>query len=131
MSDALRVALASHADPDAMHIGVRDMSAAPWLSRSGRWCSNTAVRLCCRQTSGDSQSGLRAYPLPKTLALEARSVRFAWEVEIVVRAFRAGMRVVDMPVSVFYPINRISHFEAVRDTVRLCGVMARLVVSRR
>ncbi len=129
-SDALRLAITSAAEPTALYIGVRDMRDAPWPSRSGRWCSNTAVRWCCGQATGDSQSGLRAYPLPATLTLGAHSVRFAWEVEIVVRAFRAGIRVVDMPVSVLYPSNRISHFGTVRDTARLCGVMARLVISR-
>lgn len=128
--DALRLALAAEADPGAVHVGVRDLDGAPWTSRIGRRLSNTAVRLCCRADPGDSQSGLRAYPAAAILALDIRSGRFAWEVEVLVRAARAGIPIRHLPVACAYPDDRISHFAAVLDSLRLCGVVARLATTR-
>lgn len=126
--DALRLAMAAQAEPGAVHIGVREMSGAPWSSRAGRRLSNAAVQLCCRARAGDSQSGLRAYPLPRTRELPASATGYAWEVEVLVRAARAGIAIRQHAVSVAYPEDRISHFASVRDSVRFCLVVARLAV---
>lgn len=128
-SDALRLACAAAAEPGALHIGVRDLGAAPWSSRIGRRLSNTGVRLCCRAAPGDSQSGLRAYPTAAILALDIRAGRFAWEVEVLVRAVRAGIPLRQLPVACAYPRDRVSHFASLRDSLRLCGVVARLATG--
>lgn len=129
--DACRLARAAAADPSGLHLGVRLMTTAPWCSRFGLRLSNAAVRLCCGAAPGDSQSGLRAYPLPAVLDLPVRSGRFAWEVEVIICAVRAGIAIRQLPVSVAYPATRISHFGGVRDSLRLCAAVARLAVRRR
>ncbi len=117
-------------DATAIHIGQRDMAGAPRSSRVGRWWCNLWVWLCCGWWVGDSQSGLRVYPLPVTPRLPVRAGRYAWEVEVLVRAAWAGlpMRIVDVPV--IYPENRISHFHKLKDNARVTVLFHRLVWRR-
>jgi glycosyltransferase involved in cell wall biosynthesis len=129
-ADALTLAQAAQAEPAALHLGVRAMPDAPWPSRWGRRLSNAGVWLCTGARVGDSQSGLRAYPLPAITALPVRAERFAFEVEVLVRAVRAGIPVHQVPVHAAYPADRISHFGAVRDSLRLCGTVCRLLVRQ-
>lgn len=126
--DALTLALAAAARPDALHLGVRSMAGAPWSSRLGLSLSNTAVRLCSHTWVADSQTGLRSYPLPAVKRLGVRAERYAWEVEVLIRAARAGIAIAEHPVDCLYTRDRISHFGAVRDSLRLCSTIARLAL---
>jgi glycosyltransferase involved in cell wall biosynthesis len=126
-SDA--VMLAKHSAPDdAIVLGVRDLErdGAPKPSRfSNRFSNRWVSRFSGRQLS-DTQCGLRRYPLPLTLTLGAGGRGYDFESEILVRAARRGVDIVEVPVSVIYPprAERISHFHVVRDPAR---ILVRLV----
>jgi glycosyltransferase involved in cell wall biosynthesis len=104
----------------------------PWTSRWGRRFSNFWVWACCGKWLSDSQSGFRLYPLPETLRLGARSKRFQFEVEILVRAVWSGMPILELPVQAIYgpPEERISHFKPWLDFWRNTKTFTCLVVSR-
>ncbi len=80
----------------------------------------------------DSQSGFRIYPIPEALNLEVRSKRFQFEVEILVKAQRKKMPVIEVPVGVNYApgAERISHFRPVVDFLRNTSTFARLIIQR-
>jgi uncharacterized protein (DUF2062 family) len=122
---------AAEANPAALVLGMRDEFAAdyPMRSRWGRRASNLMVRLECGQRVGDSQCGLRVYPLAVISTLRCRAERFAFETEIITRCSWAGVPIVSMPVRCrYFPTDqRISHLKPVRETLRAVGLHARLL----
>jgi glycosyltransferase involved in cell wall biosynthesis len=107
-------------------------SDVPWTSRFGRKFSNFWVRMSGGPVVADSQSGFRAYPLPECLHLDARAGRFQFEIEILVKARRSGVPVVEVPVRVSYTpgTRRISHFHPFYDFLRNTGLFSRLITDR-
>jgi glycosyltransferase involved in cell wall biosynthesis len=77
----------------------------------------------------DSMCGFRVYPLAPTVAL-IDSVRIGkrmdFDVEVLVRLFWRGMRILNQPTQVRYPTDGISHFDVLWDNVRISGMHARL-----
>jgi hypothetical protein len=104
----------------------------PWTSRFGRGFSNFWIRMAGGHAVRDSQSGLRAYPLPEVLGLGTRARRFQFEVEVLVRARWTGLPVVEVPVSVVYAPKgqRESHFRPFVDFWRNAGTFTRLIAER-
>jgi glycosyltransferase involved in cell wall biosynthesis len=116
----------------AILVGERRMDAgnSPRASRFGRAFSNFWVRLECGQSLADSQSGYRLYPVPFLLSWHFFTRGFCFEIEALVRAAWAGLPLVSVPVSVYYPPGdeRVSHFHKFRDNLRLTCLHTALVV---
>ncbi|MCP4754595.1 MAG: glycosyltransferase family 2 protein, partial [Proteobacteria bacterium] len=104
----------------------------PWTSRFGRRFSNFWVFLSGGPLLGDSQSGFRIYPLPESLKLGVISMRYQFEVEILVKAGWRKIPVKEVPISVNYwpEMKRVSHFRPFVDFLRNSAVFARLIVQR-
>ncbi len=116
-------------------IGARtgmDGENVPWTSRFGRGFSNFWVRVSGGPKVSDSQSGFRLYPLPDVLELDVRARRFQFEVEILVKARRSGIPVLEAPVQVVYQkgAERISHFHPWKDFLRNSMTFSRLIIGR-
>lgn len=104
----------------ALIVGVRKFDeTVPFGSRFGRKFGNFWVRVQTGKAVQDIQSGYRCYPVDLLDALRVWSKRYAFEVEIVVRALWAGFDVEEVPVSVSYTSERISHFSQWKDNLRL------------
>jgi len=119
----------------ALIVGCRtgmEQSHIRYGSRMGRRFSNFWVWVCGGPKLSDSQSGFRAYPLPGALHWGAVCNRFDFEVEILVRARRHGVAVIEVPVNVHYlPADqRISHFRPGLDFLRNAGIFTRLLGQR-
>ena len=108
------------------------MQAAPWTSRSGREFSNFWVWVSGGPRLSDSQSGFRVYPIPETLDLDVRARRYQYEIEVLVKARRQGLPVIEAPVGVVYrsDLPRISHFHPFLDFLRNTGTFSRLITRR-
>lgn len=108
-------------DRDALVLGVRDLSrdGAPAANKKGNAISNGFLSLFSGRVLRDTNCGLRRVPVDATLALGAVGERFTFEAEVVLRALRAGLRVVEVPVRVAYPDDRTTHFHVVRDPTRI------------
>jgi len=122
---------AAEAAPGALIVGARIIetgSVAP-LRLFGNQFANRWIELACGQRLPDTQSGLRVYPLPQTLALRVRARHFAFETEVLIRAVRAGLKVISVPVRVYNPpiATRVSHFRPVVDTIRIIFVVLGLI----
>lgn len=111
------------ANPEAITVGCRDMTGTdvPGSSRFGRSFSNFWLRLQTGWSLGDTQSGYRAYPVAILAQLPLKQTRYAFEVEVLVRAAWAGVPLAEVPVAVYYPPGRerVSHFDKFRDNLRL------------
>lgn len=78
----------------------------------------------------DSMCGFRVYPLQPTLALAARVTlgrRMDFDTEVMVRLYWQGHVSHFVPTRVTYPVDGLSHFQAVRDNVRISWMHTRLV----
>ena len=123
--EALRIAL----DPSplgALVLAVRDLrrDGAPPQNRFSNGFSNLWMSWFAKRRLSDTQCGLRRYPLPETLELGLHGSRFELESEVILRAVRAGIPLVEVPARVLYPERRTSHFDSVRDPAR---IVARLL----
>lgn len=118
--------------PAAIIIGVRDFenSDAPSSSRFGRRFGNFWVRIQTGTSVGDIQTGYRAYPVELLREIRTFTRRYAFEVEIVVRALWAGRNVHGIPVRVYYPgkAERVSHFKAFRENAVLSLLNTHLTI---
>lgn len=104
----------------------------PWTSRFGRGFSNFWVWCSGGPMISDSQSGFRIYPVKDTLALNVKSMRFQFEVEVLVKANWSRIPVVEVPISVTYTpgMERISHFRPFVDFMRNSRTFCRLIFQR-
>ena len=120
--------------PEALIVGVRDFSAedVPGASRFGRAFGNFWVRVQTGTKVHDIQSGFRAYPVALLLNVPCHSHRYAFEVEIVVRALWGGVKVHEVNIGVHYPDaqHRISHFHKLHDNLRLTILNTHLTLRR-
>jgi uncharacterized protein (DUF2062 family) len=121
--DLPRFIEAIRAHPQALIIGVRDFTAGsvPAGSRFGRAFGNFWVWVQTGTKVRDIQSGFRAYPVALLERLPCRAQRYAFEVEVVVRALWGGVEVREVGVRVYYPpaAQRCSHFHRLHDNVRV------------
>jgi glycosyltransferase involved in cell wall biosynthesis len=118
------VLLAKHGAPrGAIVLGVRDLArdGAPKPNQFSNRFSNWWVSRFSGLRLSDTQCGLRRYPLQATLALGSDARGYGFECEMLVRAARRGIPIVEVPVSVIYPpkAERVSHFHVVLDPVRI------------
>lgn len=126
---------ASDADPEAIVVGIRRKAGHEIrrMNRVANWLADRLLRLVARQALPDTQSGFRVYPVAATLALGARASHYDFETEVLLRAARRGMRIVGVPVDVYYPpvAERISHYRPARDTLRIVRTVLRVLARAR
>ncbi len=122
---------AAAAEPLSLVIGQRiiDPVAVSPSKLFGNRFANRWVEIACREAIPDTQSGFRVYPVEATLGLACRARRFAFETEVLIRAVRGGLRIVSVPVEVYYPPpdQRWSHYRPWLDTVRIIFVVLGLI----
>jgi glycosyltransferase involved in cell wall biosynthesis len=108
-------------DPDALVLGVRALTrdGAPRKNVFSNGISNFFISRFAGRALADTQCGLRRYPVAKTLALNARGTGYELEAEVLLRAVWAGVRVVEVPIRVLYPEDRVTHFRIGRDPWRI------------
>jgi glycosyltransferase involved in cell wall biosynthesis len=123
---------AIEADPDAMVVGARNMNQAevPGTSSFGHNFSIFWFRVETGQKIPDVQTGYRLYPLDKVKEIKHFFTRkYEFEVEILVRLAWRDVKVISVPVKVYYAPKgeRVSHFRKFRDFTRVSIVNTVLV----
>ncbi len=120
-------------DPGALVLGVRDLkgAGAPRANQISNAISNGFLSLFSRTRLADTQCGLRRYPLPLALWLGGKDDGYAFEAEVILLAIAAGAPIVEVPIRVLYPDDRTTHFDSVRDPMRVIRrVVGTLVRTR-
>ncbi|MCZ4337920.1 glycosyltransferase family 2 protein [Shewanella colwelliana] len=77
----------------------------------------------------DSMCGFRIYPLAATEQLflsQALGERMDFDIEILVKLFWQGVSVKHLPTRVIYPEDGTSHFQGVKDNVRISAMHTKL-----
>lgn len=120
--DAFDLALHA-APPETLILSVRDMAkaGAPRAAQFSNRFSNWVLSFMAGKQLLDTQCGLRRYPLESTLALECPESGYAFEANLVLRAAKAGIPLLQLKTGVRYPRpeERVSHFDSVRDPARI------------
>lgn len=110
-------------EPDALAIGSRDLQHEnmPAKSTFANRFSNFWFALQTLQRLPDTQSGLRIYPLRRLHGLRWMSARYEAELTLLVFSAWAGVKLLPVPVSVYYPPRdqRVTHFRPGRDFTRI------------
>jgi glycosyltransferase involved in cell wall biosynthesis len=123
---------AARADPTAIVIGVRRIEGQQVAAANlfGNRFANAAIALAAGRAVSDTQSGFRVYPLAAVLALPVDGERFEYESTVIIRAARAGIAVISVPVAVYYPpiAERRTHYRKVVDTLRIIRAVAPLLL---
>lgn len=110
-------------EPDALAIGSRGLQHEnmPAKSTFANRFSNFWFALQTLQRLPDTQSGLRIYPLRRLHGLRWMSARYEAELILLVFSAWAGVKLLPVPVSVYYPPRdqRVTHFRPGRDFTRI------------
>lgn len=139
VADVPRFLSAGRAQPEAMVCGqpVYDDSV-PRSRLYGRYVTHFWVWLeTLSFRIKDSMCGYRLYPLAaamKVIDVARLPTRMDFDIEIMVRLAWLGLDVVNLPTRVVYPEGGISHFDVLRDNLRIsrmhsklfCGTLLRL-----
>jgi len=132
--DVPRMLEAAAAQPDALVLGrplfddsaPRSRLQARKLSQGLVWLETLSFAI------RDPLCGFRCFPLEATVALLAERElgdHMEFDPEIVVRLLWRGLPVVNVPTRVVYHQGGLSHYQNVRDTVRIAGAHARLLAG--
>jgi len=130
-ADMPRFLAAMRQAPTALVLGEPVFDASvPRLRLWGRQLSRGLVWLATlsRQIH-DPLCGYRGVPLGPTLELLDRvhsGDHMEFEPELAVRLWWAGLPIVNLPTRVIYPPGGLSHFDVVRDDLRMAWLYARL-----
>lgn len=110
-------------EPDALAIGSRGLQHEnmPAKNTFANRFSNFWFALQTLQRLPDTQSGLRVYPLRRLHGLRWMSARYEAELTLLVFSAWAGVKLLPVPVSVYYPPRdqRVTHFRPGRDFTRI------------
>ncbi|MGN1233036.1 MAG: DUF2062 domain-containing protein [Candidatus Cryptobacteroides sp.] len=107
--------------PGSLIVGARNLNAdgMPGGNTFANKFSNFWFRLETGISLQDTQSGYRLYPLDKIDLSSKYTGGYEFELEILVYSAWKGVNVANIPVSVIYPPDRVSHFKPVRDFARI------------
>jgi len=131
-SDIVRVAESVVPAEGRIVLGSRTFSReVPLRSKLG----NTLTRYIFGFVTGtklrDTQTGLRAFPcamLPELMGLEGE--RYEYEMTMLAHVCRTGKPPLEVPIeTVYIDGNKSSHFDPIRDSMRIYFVLARFFLS--
>ena len=109
--------------PDSLLIGSRGMDHPnmPQKNNFANKFSNFWFGLQTAHKLPDTQSGYRLYPLRKMGRMHLFTNRYETELEILVRSAWRGIRLLPVPIHVYYPPKeeRVSHFRPSVDFLRI------------
>lgn len=94
-----------------------------WVTHVWVWIETLSLQL------KDSMCGFRVYPVSPTLRLAARETlgkRMDFDTEVMVRLYWQGNTSIFLPTRVTYPQDGLSHFDALKDNVRISLMHTRL-----
>ncbi len=104
-----------------IYIGARNMgqNSIPGKSKFGHKNSNFWFWVETGVPAEDTQSGYRLYPVKKINKIILFTWKYEFEIEIIVKAAWRGIDVKFIPVVVYYPEDRVSHFRPFKDFFRV------------
>ena len=108
-------------NPNAMIIGSRNLRQKnmPKKNTFANKFSNFWFAVQTGISLPDTQTGFRMYPLHLMGSMQAFSNRYEAELELLVRLAWRNVKMIPVPVQVYYPPERITHFRPFKDFFRI------------
>ena len=131
-ADIVRVARALYTANGRAVLGSRQFARdIPLRSRFGNLLTRQVFHLATGAKLGDTQTGLRAFPrglLAELLLLDGE--RYEYEMTVLAHLCRSGRRPLEAPIeTVYIDGNKSSHFDPIRDSMRIYFVLMRFFAS--
>ena len=114
-------ALVAAAGEKTLVVGSRNLTAEgmPSGSTFANRFSNFWFTVQTGRKLPDTQTGFRIYPLEDLPSLKLLTSRYEAELALLVFSAWRGVRLVPVPVKVYYPEDRVSHFRPFADFFRI------------
>ena len=114
-------ALVAAAGDKTLVIGSRNIAADGMSSGStfANKFSNFWFTVQTGRKLPDTQTGFRVYPLESLPSLKLLTARYEAELTLLVFSAWKGLRLVPVPVRVYYPEDRVTHFRPFADFFRI------------
>ena len=125
----------SRQNPDAQIVGYPEYDeTVPESRKEGRKVANTsaAIAMLSRKAAVDTMCGFRVYPVDKFVSVTSHGLwdfRMGFDIEVLVKLYRKGVRIINESVKVTYPEGGTSNFHMVRDNIRISLVFTRLICT--
>jgi len=131
-ADIARVAAAALQNSTRAVLGSRGfVKDVPLRSRVGNGLTRHIFAFVTGAKLMDTQTGLRAFPrtlLPELIVLDGE--RYEYEMTVLAHICRTGSKPLEVPIeTVYIDGNRSSHFDPIRDSMRIYFVLARFFLS--
>lgn len=120
-------------NPETLILGCRNFDAAGVPSRSsfGNKCTRKVFSYLIGISISDTQTGLRAIPAAFMKKLmNVKGERFEYETNMLVETKNLNIPILEVPVSTIYlEKNKTSHFDPIRDSVRIYVIFGKFLFS--
>lgn len=122
----------SRQNPDAIICGYPEYSEdAPKSRVNGRKFANGWIHfVTLSKVIKDAMIGFRIYPVEPFMKMLKRNLfidgRMGFDIEVLVRQYWRGVRVISEPVRVYYPADGVSNYNYFTDSLRVSWVYTRL-----
>lgn len=120
-------------EPETLILGCRnfDASDVPARSSFGNKCTRVVFRYLVGLSISDTQTGLRAIPLSfmETL-MNVKGERFEYETNMLIETKNCDVYLKEIPIeTVYLEQNRTSHFNPIKDSVRIYMIFGKFLFS--
>ncbi|MBQ9192208.1 MAG: glycosyltransferase family 2 protein [Bacteroidales bacterium] len=114
-------ALVAAAAPRTLVVGSRNLTAEgmPAGNTFANKFSNFWFTVQTGRKLPDTQTGFRVYPLEDLPSLKLLTARYEAELALLVFSAWKGLKIIPVPVRVYYPEDRVSHFRPFADFFRI------------
>lgn len=120
-------------NPESLVLGCRDFNApeVPARSSFGNKCTRQVFRYLLGLSVSDTQTGLRAIPVSFMKELmEVKGERFEYETNMLIETKNLSIPIQEVPVKTIYiEENKTSHFNPVKDSLRIYLVFGKFLFS--
>ncbi len=110
---------AHHQNPEALVVGIRNFAEMPRRSQVGNRISTWWISRFSGRPVGDSQSGFRVYPRALFAGRPLRTRRFDSETELILRAAKLNLPLIEVPIRTVYQNGQRTHFHNWQDSLRI------------
>lgn len=121
------------AHPDSLILGCRcfDEEDVPARSEFGNKCTRIVMRYLTGITVSDTQTGLRGIPAVfMEQLLMVKGERFEFETNMLLETKKKKIPIVEVPIRTIYiEENKTSHFNPVRDSVKIYMIFGKFLFS--
>ena len=129
--DIIKIAAALRETPDALILGARNKQSMPPRSKAGNTMTCFWVNALVGLRLTDTQTGLRGIPasaLNPFMALEGD--RYEYEMSMLISAAKNSIPIREIEIeTIYFDGNKGSHFKAMRDGMRIYGILFKQVIA--